>query len=109
MRKPNLKVLSLLGCLFVLACSEAALASTAIIPRDDEMVVESRAIITGKVIGQSAAVDPNTNRVYTYIRLEVDMVLKGAVTEREIVLKELGGETAEFGTMIFGMPRFEQG
>jgi hypothetical protein len=109
MRKPNLQVLSLLGCLFVLACSEAALASTAIVPGDDEMVVESRAIITGKVIGLSAAIDPHTNRVYTYIRLEVNMVLKGAITEREIVLKELGGETADLGTMIFGMPRFEQG
>jgi Matrixin len=109
MRKPNLHVLWLLGCLFVLACGEAALASTAIVPRDDEMVVESRAIITGRVIGLSTAVDSNTDRVYTYIRLEVDTVLKGAITEREIVLKELGGETAELGTMIFGMPRFEQG
>lgn len=109
MRKPNLRVLWLLGCLFVLACGQAALASTAIIPRDDEMVVESRAIVTGQVIGLSTAVDPTTNRVYTYIRLEVNTVLKGAITEREIVLKELGGETADLGTMIFGMPRFEQG
>ena len=109
MRKPNLQVLSLLGCLFVLACGQAALASTAIVPGDDEMVVESRAIVTGRVIGLSTAGDPNTNRVYTYIRLEVNTVLKGAVTEREIVLKELGGETADLGTMIFGMPRFEQG
>jgi hypothetical protein len=73
------------------------------------MVVESRAIVTGQVIGLSTAVDPSTNRVYTYIRLEVNTVLKGGITEQEIVLKELGGETAALGTMIFGMPRFEQG
>jgi hypothetical protein len=109
MRKPNFHFLWLLGSLFVLACGEAALASTAIVPRDDEMVVESRAIVTGKVNEMWAAVDPTTNRVYTYIRLEVNSVLKGAITEKEIVLKELGGETAELGTMIFGMPRFEQG
>jgi len=109
MRKPNPHVFSLLACLLVLACSEASLASTAIIPRDDEMVVESRAIVTGRVTGLSTAVDSNTDRVYTYIRLEVDTVLKGAITEREIVLKELGGETADRGTIIFGMPRFEQG
>jgi len=109
MRKPNLFVLWLLGCLFVFACSEAARASTAIVPEDDEMVVESRAIITGNVIGLSNAVDPKTNLVYTYIRLEVNTVIKGAIAEREIVLRELGGETADLGTMIFGMPKFEQG
>jgi len=108
MRKPNLFVLWLLGFLFVLACSEATPASTAIVPKDDEMVVESRAIITGSVIGLSTSVDPKTNLVYTYVRLEVNTVIKGAIAEREIVLRELGGETAEFGTMIFGMPKFEQ-
>src|SRR5688572_1010190 len=97
MRKPNLRALSLLGFLLVLACSEASLASIAIVPRDDEMVVESRAIVTGRVIGLATGVDPNTDRVYTYIRLEVNSVLKGAITEREIVLKELGGETADRG------------
>jgi hypothetical protein len=73
------------------------------------MVVESRAIVTGKVIGLSTRVDNNTGRVYTYIRLELDTVLKGAITDREIVLKELGGETRDHGTLIFGMPHFEPG
>jgi hypothetical protein len=109
MRKPQVHVSWLLGCLFVFACGESAVASTAIVPKDDEMVVESRAIVTGRVTGLSSAVDPKTNRVYTYIRLEVNTVLKGAITNREIVLKELGGETAELGTMVFGMPKFEQG
>jgi hypothetical protein len=109
MRRSNLHLVWLVGCLFVLAWSQSALASTAIVPGDDEMIVESRAIITGKVIGMSAAVDPMTNRVFTYIRVEVHTVLKGAITEQQVVLKELGGETEELGTMIFGMPKFEQG
>jgi hypothetical protein len=73
------------------------------------MVVESRAIVTGRVIGLSTSVDANTELVYTYIRLEVNRVLKGNITAREIVLKELGGETRDRGTQIFGMPRFEPG
>jgi hypothetical protein len=109
MLKRRLHIISLVGCLLVIACTEAAHATTAIVPRDDEMVVESRAIVTGRVIGLSTSVDANTDLVYTYIRLEVNTVLKGNVTEREIVLKELGGETRERGTMIFGMPRFEIG
>jgi hypothetical protein len=72
-------------------------------------VVESRAIVTGKVIGLWTGVDANTDLVYTYIRLQVSTVLKGSITEREIVLKELGGETPDRGTQIWGMPRFEVG
>src|SRR5207244_10752226 len=39
----------------------------------------------------------------------LNSVLKGNITAREIVLKELGGETRDRGTQIFGMPRFETG
>ncbi len=99
----------IVGCFLVIACSGAALATTAIIPRDDEMVVESRAIVTGRVTDVSTAVDTNTDLVYTYIRLQVNEVLKGQIIDREVVLKELGGETRDRGTMIFGMPRFQAG
>ena len=109
MQERRLQILSLVACLLVVACSQAAFATTAVVPRDDEMVVESRAIISGRVIGLSTSVDVNSDLVYTYIRLEVNRVLKGNVTEREIVLKELGGETRDRGTLIWGMPRFEAG
>lgn len=109
MLKRRLHILSLVACLLVVACSEAALATTAIVPRDAEMVVESRAIVTGRVIGLTTVADANTELVYTYIRLEVSTVLKGMIDEREIVLKELGGETPDRGTQICGMPRFERG
>jgi len=100
---------SIVGCFLVIAFSGAALATTAIIPRDDEMVVESRVILTGRVTDVSTAVDKNTDLVYTYIRLQVNEVLKGQIIDREVVLKELGGETRDRGTMIFGMPRFQPG
>jgi len=99
----------MLGALIVVACGQAALATTAVVPRDDEMVVESRAIVTGRVIGVSTSVDTNTDLVYTYVRLEVSSVLKGNINESEIVLKELGGETRDRGTLIWGMPRFDAG
>jgi hypothetical protein len=109
MLKRRLNILSLVGCLIGLAFTEAVFATTAIIPRDDEMVVESRAIVSGRVLDVSTSVDADTDLVYTYIRIQVATVLKGNITERQIVLKELGGETRERGTMIFGMPRFEAG
>src|SRR6185295_16753057 len=102
-------ILSLMTCLLVFVCCRGAFATTVIVPADEEMVVESRAIVTGKVMGLSTGIDANTDLVYTYIRLQVNTVLKGLITEREIVLKELGGETPDRGTQIFGMPRFEFG
>ena len=109
MQKRRLSILALVGCLLIVAGSEAAFATTAVVPRDDEMVIESRAIVTGRVTGLSTAADPKTEFVYTYITLDVSAVLKGQITEREIVLKELGGETSDRGTMIHGMPRFSPG
>lgn len=109
MLKGRLHILSLVGCLLVIAASETALATTAVVPRDEDMVIESRAIVTGRVLGMSTAVDSNTGLVYTYVRLEVNGVLRGNIAEREIVLKELGGETIDHGTVIFGAPRFEIG
>ena len=109
MLKPRAAFLSLLGLLLVIASSDRALATTAIVPRDDDMVVESRAIITGKVLSLSTAVDPKTELVYTYVRVNLNTVLKGQIAESEIVLKEMGGETLDHGTLIFGSPRFEVG
>lgn len=107
--KPKTIVLSLLGCVLVIASSDRALGTTAVIPRDDEMVIESRAIVTGKVVALSTAVDSNTDLVYTYVRISLNTVFKGQITESEIVLKELGGETRDHGTLIYGSPRFVTG
>jgi hypothetical protein len=109
MLKPRAVGLSLLGCLLLVASSERAFATTAVVPRDVDMVIESRAIVTGKVAGLSTSVDPTSQLVYTYIRVDVNTVLKGEIAVGQIVLKELGGETRNNGTLIFGSPRFEQG
>lgn len=109
MLKPRNAFLFLTGCFLVIASSDRAFGTTAIVPRDDEMVIESRAIVTGKVVGVSTAVDSNTELVYTYVRVNLNSVLKGQIAESEIVLKELGGETHDYGTLIFGSPKFFQG
>lgn len=96
-------------CLLLCSGFNITLASTAVVPRDDEMVVESRAIVTGRVMEISTGLDASKGVVFTYVRLKVETVLKGQISESEVVLKEMGGETAELGTMIFGMPRFEEG
>lgn len=102
-------IYSFVLCLLLCSGFNKALASTAVVPRDEEMVVESRAIVMGKVMEVSTGLDASKGVVFTYIRLRIETVLKGQISESEVVLKELGGETAELGTMIFGMPKFEEG
>ncbi|HXG68683.1 MAG TPA: matrixin family metalloprotease [Blastocatellia bacterium] len=89
--------------------SRAALATTVIIPSDADMVIGARAIVTGKVREVSTALDVESGVVFTYVRLRVREVLKGEIYDREIVLKQPGGEAEGRGTSIYGMPRFAAG
>jgi putative Ig domain-containing protein/Ig-like domain-containing protein/matrixin len=92
----------------LLAIGHSALATTAIIPSDDEMVIAARAIVRGKVVSVETALD-NENRIFTYITLKVREVLKGEITERRIVIKEPGGEIGNRGSLVFGTPQFARG
>jgi hypothetical protein len=103
---PNTPVKLFLMSAILLICSQASLATTVIIPSDDSLVIESRAIVRGKVLAIGTAYDEARRRVYTYITLRVQEVIKGQISERKIVIKEEGGQTSEFGTRIYGAPRF---
>ncbi|MEW6129567.1 MAG: matrixin family metalloprotease [Acidobacteriota bacterium] len=71
------------------------------------MVVSARAIVIGEVSDISTGVQ--NDRVYSYIRLKVEEVIKGKNISSEVVLKQPGGEYGDLGTLIFGMPKFEVG
>jgi hypothetical protein len=93
----------------VFCCAAGAHASTFTIPTDDDLIIGARAIVRGKVLSVTCQLDDRTGRVFTYVRLSVREVLKGQVSDREIVLKEEGGQTANRGSIIFGTPGFEKG
>jgi Putative Ig domain len=93
--------------LMVLAvCAETASATTVIIPADDDMIVGARAIVRGRVLAITCDVDPQ-GRIYTYVTLRVNEVLKGRITARHIVLKEPGGQVGLQGSLVFGAPQFK--
>ena len=98
-----------LGLLIVLmGAAQMTLGTTITLPSDDEMIIGARAIVRGKVVSMGTRMDEN-DRIYTYITLKVQEVLKGQITERKIVIKEEGGEYGERGTLIFGTPQFKLG
>src|SRR2546422_7423008 len=93
----------------VLTLAHSSFATTVVIPSDDEMIIAARAIIRGKVVAVESSFDENHSRIYTYVTVKVQEVIKGAITDRFIVLKELGGQTRERGMTVFGNPAFSQG
>ena len=96
--------------LFVLlSAAQFTLATTVIIPFDDDMIIGARAIVTGKVIAIKSGFDEQHSRIFTYITVKVREVLKGQINERRIVLKELGGQVGDDISVVYGNPRFKRG
>jgi hypothetical protein len=102
-----LKPLVFLICL--LASAQSAFATTVVMPPDDQLIIEARAIITGRILAVESGLDDSDNRIYTYVTVRVQEVLKGQVDRRKIVLKQPGGEYGNRGTLVFGVPQFTPG
>jgi putative Ig domain-containing protein/matrixin/Ig-like domain-containing protein/S-layer family protein len=100
---------SLIQFVLILISANLSLATTVVVPADEAMLIGARAIVRGKVLSVGAAYDEQQNRVYTYITLRVQEVLKGQITTRRIVIKELGGVSGDRATIIFGNPRYTVG
>jgi hypothetical protein len=66
-------------------------------------------ILAGRVVDLRAGTDPVVNAIYTYVTVDVSRVLKGAVTGAQVVVKELGGETATRGLRVPGQASFTLG
>lgn len=99
----------LLAICAVFCCAAGAHASTFTIPTDDDLIIGARAIIQGKVLSVTCQLDDQTGRVFTYLRVRVREVLKGQISDREIIVKEQGGQIANRGSIVFGTPVFERG
>ncbi|MFP5265689.1 MAG: putative Ig domain-containing protein, partial [Blastocatellia bacterium] len=99
--------LALLICL--LAAAGSALATTVVTPSDDDLIIGARAIVRAKVLSIESGFDERHTSIYTYITLKVQEVLKGEITERRIVIKELGGQVGDRISVIYGNPHFMRG
>ena len=96
---------SLLLLSVLLSCAPTTPATTVIIQSDDEMIIQARAIIRGRVLAIETGLDEQ-DRVYTYVTIRVREVLKGQITQRKIVLKQPGGVYGARGSIVFGAPEF---
>lgn len=106
---PRIPARSLLLLALLLLPTFRAKATTVVMLSDSELIVNSRAIVTGRVASIMSAWDDTHSMVWTYVEVRADRVLKGELAEGSIVLKQLGGEAGASGVRVFGQPGFTPG
>jgi hypothetical protein len=95
--------------LCLVGSAQSISATTAIVPPDDDLIIGARVIVKGKVLSIESSFDAQQDRIFTYIKLKVQEVLKGQITERKIVIKELGGQVGDRLNVVYGNPEFALG
>lgn len=65
-------------------------------------------IITGRVVGQASAWNPERTRIFTKTTLQVERTLKGSNKEQTVDVLSPGGEVGDIGEIYTHMPRFRE-
>jgi hypothetical protein len=76
---------------------------------DTELIVDSRLIVSGRVISLTSEWDRSGSVIWTYVEVRADRVLKGELHATTVVLKQLGGTVGERSLRVFGQPDFAAG
>ena len=90
-------------------CSERAARATTIIPMSDEdLAASSQAIVEGRCVEVQAAWNDAHTAIYTFVTFDVTRVHKGDLEPGRIVIKQLGGQTADAATVVWGAPYWQR-
>jgi matrixin len=84
-------------------------ATTVVMLSDNELIENSRFIITGTVRSVISAWDDSRTAIWTYVEVRPDRMLKGNLSGHKIVLKQLGGIAGLSGLRVYGQAKFERG
>ena len=84
----------------------AAMATTIVVPTDDQLIAKSPVIVEGTVISSTPIA--RGSAIWTETILAVDRSIKGNVSG-ELTIREIGGELDGRITKIFGTPEYTVG
>lgn len=98
-----------LGCaVLMLMMASAAMATSFVVPTDDEMVAKSQSIVIGTVEG--SYVQEVEGIIETVYELRVERGIKGAARAEELIsIVSPGGMIGERGLLVPGSAHFRQG
>jgi hypothetical protein len=93
--------------LVLLALSPAALATTFVVPTDDEMVARADAIVIARAEGHWVDMARDIETVY---EMRIERTIKGSPRAQELLrIVSPGGELEDRGVSVPGAPRFANG
>jgi PKD repeat protein len=93
-------------CVLTILISLPAVATTIVMPTDEQLVTKSPLIVEGTVV-RSNPIERN-GAIWTETILAVDTALKGNASG-EIVIREVGGQIDEHITKVYGTPEYAAG
>src|SRR6185369_3684670 len=108
MKYNRLLLLAPLAVVVSLCAAQAGRATTIIPVSDEDLALSSAVIVEGRVVRLDPAFEAGPGVVYTYVTFDVTRVIKGDLAPGRVVLKQLGGITAEGATVIWGAPYWQQ-
>lgn len=97
------------GLVVSIVAGRDASATTFVLMDEGELAARSVAVVTGTVQLVHAAADEETGGVNSYVYIEPDGVLAGAVPDGTVVLRETGGRVADREEFVYGTPEYVQG
>lgn len=86
-------------------CPQSAPATTFVLMDDESLLRSSDAVLVGTVTAIEAGAD-SEGVLHTYVHLQPERVIKGALGPDEVVLREPGGSTGELEQRVYGVPEF---
>ncbi|MFP5245563.1 MAG: PKD domain-containing protein, partial [Thermoanaerobaculia bacterium] len=104
MNRNSLRVYGL-TCVLLLLASFAAHATTIVLPTDEQLIAKAPVIVDGTVLS-SQAVEAD-GKVWTETVVAVARTIKGRAADT-ITIRELGGQTTDRVTKIYGTPEFAE-
>src|ERR1044072_2646122 len=90
-------------------CAFPSKATTVVMLSDNELISNSRLIITGSVRSVISDWDDAHTAIWTYVEVRTDRFLKGGLSGRTLVLKQLGGVAGSEALRVYGQPQFTRG
>jgi hypothetical protein len=93
----------------ILGCWQWVEASVIVPPSETDLVKQAAGIVVGRVLAIEARQEGGLGNVWTYVTIAREEVWKGTLTQRELVIKQPGGQTATARTQIDGSPEFTVG
>lgn len=93
----------------VLLAPDSANATTIVPMSDRDLATSSRAIVAGTVISTEAVFVAEQAAVMTYVTFDVDLVLKGDLPVGQVVIRQLGGVTADRAFVVYAAPKLVPG